>query len=141
MNLFPAVLFLSLAAFSVTAQEMLPPVKNINAQVQPDVFDSSSALEPLVISTREKAETAFTKEGLDVLLKEVNLEQQVVVLFAWRGSGQDRMEVQIAESFPEQVTFLYLPGRTRDLRSHVYAYAVRKNVKWSADTGNRRTPR
>jgi hypothetical protein len=50
-------------------------------------------------------------------------------VFAWRGSGQDKMTYTIAESFPEQITFKILPGRTRDLRSHLKIYASRKNVK------------
>ena len=65
------------------------------------------------------------------LKKKVDFSKQTVLLFAWRGSGQDRIEYTVAESFPEQVHFSYRPGRTRDLRSHAKVYVLRSNVKWS----------
>ena len=45
------------------------------------------------------------------------------------------VNVNIAESYPEQVFFTYKPGRTRDLRPHVYVFALRSNVKWSVKRG------
>ncbi len=64
--------------------------------------------------------------------EQVDFEKQIVLVFAWRGSGQDKLDYVVAESFPEQITFTYRPGRTRDLRPHVYAYALRSNVAWKS---------
>ena len=66
-------------------------------------------------------------------MAQVDFEKQLVLLFAWRGSGQDQLEYTVAESYPEQVTFRYVPGRTRDLRPHVSIYALRKNVTWKTE--------
>ena len=126
-----ALLVLTLSFLPLFGEGIVPPLVKVEAKVLPAAFDGSKALDPMVISTQEDVEKVFAKEGVAALMKQVNLEEQVVVLFAWRGSGHDRMEAQIAESFPEQVTFLYSPGLTRDLRSHVQVYALRKNVKWS----------
>lgn len=118
---------------------MHPPLVTVEgAQVNPEVFTRASATEPLVISTREGLEKAFTKAGVTAVTKQVSLEGQTVVVFAWKGSGRDRIETQIAESFPEQVTFVYSRGLTRDLRSHVKVYALRNNVKWTVQKGGAR---
>jgi len=70
-------------------------------------------------------------DALAKLKEQVDFEKQIVLVFAWRGSGQDQMDFTVAESYPEQVRFRYKPGRTRDLRPHVYVYALRSNVTWS----------
>ena len=70
-------------------------------------------------------------DALAALKKQVDFDEQFVLLFAWRGSGQDKLTYVVAESFPEQITFRIEPGRTRDLRPHVHIYALRSNVKWS----------
>ena len=67
-----------------------------------------------------------------LIQKQVDFQQQVLLVFAWKGSGQDRLEFAVAESFPEQIFFSLKPGKTFDLREHVHLYAVRSNVKWSA---------
>jgi hypothetical protein len=45
------------------------------------------------------------------------------------------MEYEVAESFPEQITFSLKPGLTRDLRPHVKIFALRANVKWRMKGG------
>jgi len=73
----------------------------------------------------------FPEGELAKLTQQVNFAQQFVLLFGWRGSGQDRLESVVAESYPEQVTFTYKPGRRRDLRKNVRVHALRLNVTWS----------
>ena len=65
------------------------------------------------------------------LAEKVDFAQQMVLVFAWRGSGQDKLDSQVAESYPEQITFLHTKGRTKDLRPHLEVYALRSNVKWT----------
>jgi hypothetical protein len=67
--------------------------------------------------------------------KKVDFTRQVVLAFAWRGSGRDKLTSTIAESFPEQIFFKFRPGRTRDLRSHIHIYALRSNVTWRGPKG------
>jgi hypothetical protein len=98
----------------------------------PAAFDQSSATKPLELKTAAEAAKVFSKEELAKLTKEVDFDRQVVLVFAWRGSGQDRLTFAVAESFPEQVFYTYQRGRTRDLRPHVAVHALRKNVTWKA---------
>ena len=84
----------------------------------------------MVITNKKAAGKYFAKEELAKLLKAVDLKEQVVFIFAWRGSGQDRMDYTIMKSLPIQVEFEYQPGRTRDLRPHTKVYAINHQVKW-----------
>ena len=125
---------LSVVLFTVTcasANQGLPPIQKLKgAKPQPSVFKAASQKKPLVIRSQEDAAKHFSEQELAKLTKQVDFGKQVILVFAWRGSGQDRLEFNILESFPEQVVFQYKPGRTRDLRPHVYVYALRSNVKW-----------
>jgi hypothetical protein len=110
----------------------LPSIKQIK-KIQPSakVFDKSSRKKPLELRSAKDAADYFADDQLKKLKKEVDFDKQIVLVFAWRGSGQDKLSYNIMESNPEQIAFVYKPGRTRDLRPHVYVYALRSNVKWS----------
>jgi hypothetical protein len=109
----------------------LPPIKEVKG-VTPEagVFKAASATKPIVIKSEEEAAKHFAEKAVADLKKQVDFKNQIVLVFAWRGSGQDKLNHIIAESFPEQITFSLVPGRTRDLRPHVHVYALRSNVKW-----------
>ena len=108
----------------------------------PSVFKAAGRSTPLVIRSETEAAKHFADAAVAALKKQVDFKQQIVLVFAWRGSGQDRLAYTIAESYPEQVFFTFKPGRTRDLRSHVHVYALRSNVSWSGPKGGGRgTPR
>mgnify|MGYP007073359123 CR=1 FL=1 len=110
----------------------IPPIAEIkNIAPNPDVFTATKRGQPLVLKTADEAAKYFGEDALATLKESVDFDRQIVLLFAWRGSGQDKLTHDVAESFPEQVTFAIIPGRTRDLRPHVHAFALRSNVKWS----------
>ena len=114
----------------------VPPIARLDKVTpKPSVFKTSSRRKPIVLRSEKEAAEHFSEDGLAKLTKQVDFEQQFVLLFAWRGSGQDRLRHDVAESYPEQVFFTYKAGRTRDLRPHVYVYALRSNVKWSMKQG------
>jgi len=113
-----------------------PPIERLSLVTPlPKVFQAATRLEPLEIRTEEEAARFFSENQLARLLDRVDLEKQVVLIFAWSGSGQDRLEYTVAESDPEQITFQITPGRTRDLRQHQHLYLLRKNVTWSVERG------
>jgi len=88
---------------------------------------------PAVIRTPEEAAKAFDKEALAIVTRKVDFASQVVLVFAWRGSGGDKLEHAVAESFPEQVRFSLARGRTKDLRAHGKVFVVNSNARWSAE--------
>ncbi|HSG71731.1 MAG TPA: hypothetical protein VLA12_15015, partial [Planctomycetaceae bacterium] len=111
--------------------DKLPPFKQIEeVTANPNVFDVSNQSKPLVLKSHAQVKKYFSAENLTKLLKEVDFDNQILLVFAWKGSGQDRLEVTVVESSPEQLVFVYKSGKTRDLRPHTYVYAVRSNVKW-----------
>jgi len=116
-----------------SAQE--PIVKITDAQPGLEIFQAASRTKPLAIESVDQAREHFSKTALASLQKQVDFQKQFVLVFAWRGSGQDRLTHSVAESYPEQIVFDYKPGRTRDLRQHVYVFALRKNVTWSVKKG------
>jgi hypothetical protein len=119
-----------LIAFVASAQPAITAIKG--AKPKRSVFKDASLRKPLVIGCADKAAKYFDDDALAALKRQVDFEKQIVLIFAWRGSGQDRLSYAVLESYPEQVRFRYRPGRTRDLRPHVYVYALRSDVQWTA---------
>jgi hypothetical protein len=85
---------------------------------------------PVVIRSKKQAEESFSKGELAKLMKRVDFDAEYVVLFAWSGSGEDRLEYAVKESSRDSVAFTYRPGSTKDLRKHVRIYALRADVNW-----------
>ena len=123
----PAILLTSVAV----ADKKLPPIKQIkNARPKRGIFKEATRTKPVVIKTAEDASKHFGEKALENLKKQVKFDKQFVLVFAWRGSGQDKLSYSVLESFPEKVVFKYTRGRTRDLRPHVYIYVLRAKVEW-----------
>jgi hypothetical protein len=89
----------------------------------------SSAQKPLLISSKKEASEYFSEKDLKKL-KDIDFSEQKVLVFAWRGSGKDKINYVVMESSPEQVRFSYKRGRTRDLRQHFKVFVLRKNVSY-----------
>ena len=85
-----------------------------------------------ITTTAELEELVRDKAARATLIKAVDFKTQDLLVFAWQGSGGDKLEYTVAESFPEQVRFMLKRGLTKDLRTHMKLFAVRKNVTWSA---------
>jgi hypothetical protein len=119
---------LCLSAGVAVGQEAIAELK-----VTPEkgVFKGSAWNKPIVIKSQDDAAKHFGKEALDVIGKKVDNKKQIVLVFAWQGSGGDKLDYQVLESFPEQVPFSLRPGLTDDLRTHSRVFVVRSNVKWS----------
>ena len=136
----PVLVSLLLAATVCGAADpAVPPIRAIEGVApQASVFKSAAWDKPIVIRSEADAAPHFGDEALAALRKQVDFAQQIVLVFAWRGSGQDRLDYAVMESYPEQVAFRLKPGRTRDLRPHVHVYALRANVAWSVAGGRGR---
>lgn len=120
-------------ASSAAGQE---PIVELNLKPETSDFKDSAWNKPIVIKSQDEAAEHFGEEALDEIAAEVDFEKQIVLVFAWRGSGGDKLEYKILESHPEQIPFSLLPGRTRDLRLHTRVFALRSNVEWSVTPAN-----
>jgi len=70
------------------------------------------------------------KSSQDPVLKEINFNKDILLVFRWTGSGQDRIaatSTNIDETV--QVVFGYSRKLTRDLRRHLKVSAVARNAK------------
>ena len=109
-----------------------PPVTRVDAiAVKPLAFEAASHKHPLSIRSAKEAAAYFPAPDLARLRREVDFSRQVVLLFAWRGSGQDRLEPLEQTSPPGAVVFAYTPGLTRDLRAHHQVFVLRADAVWS----------
>jgi hypothetical protein len=131
IRLFSVALLPLLTVAAATAPT--PPIKELqNITPNEAAYKSSSATKPLLLKTEKDAAAYFTADELAKLTRQVDFNSQIVLLFAWQGSGQDKLDYSVAESYPEQIRFTHTPGRTKDLRQQVHIYALRANVVWSA---------
>jgi hypothetical protein len=129
-KLLSSTIILLFAAVSFAEHvDAVTPIKGVAPNR--DVFRVAKRGKPIVLKTVEEAGEHFPEEELAKLDKQVDFDKQIVLLFAWRGSGQDRLEYIVDKSYPEQISFTIKPGRTRDLRPHVKIFALRDNVSWS----------
>ena len=100
--------------------------------IRPSKIEFSRWNTPVELRSLEDAKKHFEGDALDQLKAKVDFGNHILLVFAWRGSGQDKLDYVVMESFPEQIAFSRRPGRTRDLRPHVHVFALRSNVKWRA---------
>ena len=112
-----------------SAQE---PIVAIKVAPEGSVFKNSAWDKPIILKSNTDAAKHFSKDALKTLETTVDFKKQFVLVFAWRGSGRDELSYNVAESYPEQISFSLKRGRTRDLRAHTKVYAVRSNVRWRA---------
>lgn len=119
---------LSLLLFETSwASEPIVEIGDVQPKVSAFTFDG--AKKPLVLQSVDEIAKHFDAKNSTNLKNRVDFGKQEVLVFAWRGSGQDRIGYEVLESFPEQIRFSYRPGRTRDLRQHVKIFVVRSDVK------------
>ena len=119
---------LCLSASVAAGQE---PIVELTVTPEKSAFKNSAWNKPIVIKSQDEAAKHFGKDALATITTKVDFKKQIVLVFAWQGSGGDKLEYQILESFPEQIPFSLRPGVTDDLRSHSRVFALRSNVRWS----------
>jgi hypothetical protein len=81
----------------------------------------------VIASADDLAKAMLGDDATATIKKEVNFDKEQVLLFAWAGSGGDKLTALAGK---DEVTFQYAPGRTKDLRQHFHAFVIPKNMKW-----------
>ncbi len=62
----------------------------------------------------------------------IDFKTHVLLVFAWQGSGGDRLAAAVTEDVPQEVRFALKAGATDDTRQHVQLFAVKKEARWTA---------
>jgi hypothetical protein len=85
---------------------------------------------PTVVRSKAELEKAIdNKEVRDEILKAVKFDQDYLVVFAWSGSGGDRVAFEVAKGAKgNEVVFKRTFGRTDDLREHRKVFAIPKTM-------------
>lgn len=83
---------------------------------------------PIILNSMEEALKHLTRDSMERIAEVVDFEKQQVVVFAWQGSGQDRLNGHLV-SPKDGANFQYTPGRTKDLKTHSTIYAMPKGTK------------
>ena len=86
---------------------------------------------PVVVRSKAELEKAIgNKEVREAILKAVKLDQEYLVVFAWGGSGGDRLAFEVVKGAKgAEVVFKRRPGLTDDLRAHRKVYAIPRTMK------------
>ena len=137
-------LFGLVLGFQIPMAQAAPPVDAENAEssregtsapreltglsAKETTFQTGRPLQGKVIRSQKEAAELLSNSSAAELAKQVDFAKESVVLFAWKGSGQDRLK---ASNLRHQTVFSLEPGRTKDLREHVRAYAFGKNTHWA----------
>ncbi|MGC4007321.1 MAG: hypothetical protein QM811_31020 [Pirellulales bacterium] len=88
---------------------------------------------PFIIANDEELEKAFPKDKAvqAEVKKAVDFAKARLVVFAWEGSGKDRLELVSPDTEKGgNIIFNYKRGATRDLRKHVNVYSLPKDHKF-----------
>jgi hypothetical protein len=137
-----ALTMLLVASFALTADDKekdKPTVKEIATKDLKIAFPKmGKATEPTAITSAEDlAKNPVVGAAADDIKKHIDFEKQKLLVFAWSGSGGDRITASIgANSDGKSIVFAeYLRGKTFDLRQHVKLYAVPKDLKVVVELG------
>ena len=97
---------------------------------------------PRVIATAAELNTAFPDAAVaGRLAKEVDFDNEQLLVFTWSGSGQDKLtpeyKVLCIKSKESEVVFRYTSGGATDRKAHAHLFVVPKGQKttWRVETG------
>jgi hypothetical protein len=137
LRLLLAAGVLSVVGFAPAPDDKeVPVVKRLTGITPSGLDERGSATKPQAITDTDALARTFPDAAVQARIKEqVDFSRQLLLVFRWAGSGQDRIEPR-QEKKGDKVTvvFDYTPGLTRDLRQHLQLFAVRKNVDYRVQT-------
>jgi hypothetical protein len=126
-----------LAAFtlvSVAAAEDKPAVRTLDLKdvklVLPERLTEPKPAEIKSAEELAKAKEFADDTGRDAVKKQVDFAKEKLVVFAWAGSGQDKLTPDlVTDGKAVKATFAYKVGATDDFRRHARVFAVPKDAK------------
>lgn len=115
-----------------------PAVKEIPTKDLKLTFpEKGKATEPTTIASAEDlAKNEVVGKAADELKKQVDFAKEKLVVFAWGGSGGDKLATDLKTADKKQTAvFTLTRGLTRDFRQHFHLYVVPKDAEVKVDTG------
>lgn len=132
-SLLLAISIASAACISIaSAEKMAEPITELaKASITQAATKKASLTQPLEIKDLETAKKHLQGDTLKAV-KKLDFSKVKLLLFTWQGSGQDKLNYTVAKSSPEQISFSFQRGLTRDLRSHTKLFVLRQDVSFVA---------
>jgi hypothetical protein len=119
-----AVLALPLTARADDKAEAVKEIELKDLKKSPAFAGANKPTE--ITSADELAKAIPDEDAVAKIKKDVDFAKVKLVLFAWEGSGGDKVTPSTEK---DEVTFTYKAGLTRDLRQHMHLFAVPKDAK------------
>jgi hypothetical protein len=135
----PALAILALVLpLTASAEEKAVPVKEIDVKaLKVPMARNGDVMKPTKITSAEELAKTIPEEAAQTAIKkEVDFATQQLLLFAWGGSGQDKLTFATTEG-KNEVVFVYKRGLTRDLRPHVHLFVLPKDATFKIGTAGR----
>jgi hypothetical protein len=134
-----AILFAGSVAYADDKEKDKPTVKEIATKDLKIKFpEAGKPTEPATIKTAEELKkNPVVGAAADEIAKQIDFDKQSLLVFAWSGSGGDKITASIgAGADGKAIVFAeLLPGKTFDLRQHVRLFAVPKDLKVVVERG------
>lgn len=86
--------------------------------------------QPLVITSAEEAASYFDEFGQRTLDRRVDWSKQSILVFAWTGAPDDRMQIMNKLDDETDRLFLYTPGKHEGQRRHLEVYKIDHSMNW-----------
>ena len=126
-----AIVVAALLAAPVMAEDN-PVVKEIPTKELKLTFpENGKPTEPTELKSAEELTKSPVLAGAaDAIKKQVDFTTEKLVLFAWGGSGGDKLAASLKGKGKDTVAqFVLTRGLTRDFRQHFHLYVVPKDAK------------
>jgi hypothetical protein len=123
---------------TASAEETPVAVKEIDVKtLKVPMARDGDVMKPMKVTSVEELAKAIPDEAAQTAIKkEVDFATQQLLLFAWGGSGQDKLSFATREG-KNEVVFVYTRGFTRDLRPHVHLFVLPKDATFKVGTAAR----
>lgn len=135
-----AVLFVASGVGAADKPVPLVPIDTKAKSIAVAVPERGDMLKPTEIKSADELAKSplFAKADAEKVKKEVNFEKEKLVVFAWSGSGQDRVAGTLVTADKKATaTFVFTPGATLDLRSHAKLFVLPKDATVKAERNPR----
>ncbi len=133
-HLIASVSILIIGAGLFAAPANHPPITELkDLRSEKAVFAGATRTKPIVLKSLKDGIKYLGKDALATISNAVDFEKQIVLIFAWKGSGQDRFTVAGTADQTGQIKISYKPGRTKDLGPQLKIFVLQSDLKCSVE--------
>ena len=125
-----ATVFLAAPAVAADDKPLVKELPTKDLKLAPPPERGSPTAPAVVKSAAELEKNPVLKDAAAEVAKLIDFDTQKLLVFAWSGSGQDKLAVTAAAKDGKAVLAVeHTPGRTRDFRPHVKLFAVPRDAE------------